>query len=145
MSKAFNEENKRTVIRQVRLGNYLTVAAALCGVDARTIHYWMKKGKDNPEGIYGIFYQKVQQAKAEWEAEALGLIVGSQDPKMMLEIMSRKSPDRWSASTRVTVQVKKHIEKFMDFLTASLEEEPELLERVLKIAVRYEELGEYDD
>jgi hypothetical protein len=140
--EAFNTQTTSQIVESIRIGNYKSTAAQLSGISYRTLTNWLKKGREEPEGIYGQFYLDVLKAEAEFEANAVSELTMSGNPKYLLEVLSRRSPEKWSATSRVNVQVNQKIEDFMNFLCDALSDEPDTLKRVLEIASNYSPDGE---
>jgi hypothetical protein len=140
--EAFNTQTTSQIVESIRIGNYKSTAAQLSGISYRTLTNWLKKGREEPEGNYGQFYLDVLKAEAEFEANAVSELTMSGNPKYLLEVLSRRSPEKWSATSRVNVQVNQKIEDFMNFLCDALSDEPDTLKRVLEIASNYSPEGE---
>ena len=89
----------------IRAGNYQKVAAANCGVKERTWYHWLERARDvkRPTIEQRHLLQSVAMADAQFEALHVQRIMGSADPKVSLEMLSRRFPERW-ASTRHTTQ-----------------------------------------
>ena len=89
----------------IRAGNYQKVAAANCGIKERTWYHWLERAREakRPTIQQRHLLQSVAMADAQWEALHVQRIMASRDPKVSLEMLARRHPERW-ASTRHTTQ-----------------------------------------
>ena len=60
------------IARQLRLGNYLSTAAALAGVTTETIRAWCRRGARARSGPYRAFAERILKASAEFESQMVG-------------------------------------------------------------------------
>ena len=93
-----NEEKIKIMVDFIKEGNYDSVAANAAGISRQTFYRYIRKGKEDREGIYYDFYQAVEQAKAEGEVALLKTVKAAsqrtwQAAAWMLE---RSRPDRWA-------------------------------------------------
>jgi predicted TPR repeat methyltransferase len=139
MKSKFTKDNQDTIIDLMRAGNHKTVAAQSVGIDYRTLARWLADGKEEDSKYYE-FAQRVLMAEAEFETAAVASITANQNPKYLLEVLSRKNPNRWASTSKVQLLTEQKIEHFMDFLCDNLSEDPEILAKVLEIASKYEDL-----
>ena len=58
----------------IRSGLYLEDAASLAGVDVRSVHRWMARGDDEPDGQHAAFCHAIKKAVSETQVAALGII-----------------------------------------------------------------------
>lgn len=142
---AFTPNNVRTIIDSVAKGNYLSTACESAGISYRTVAKWMSEGKNDEDSKYHDFYISVTQAKALFEEQSVETIVNTQSPKYLLEILGRKDPSKWSATSRVNLMVAEQIEGFMHFIVEGLKDSPEALELFLSLASKYEQDNNTED
>lgn len=138
----FTPQVRQQIVSLIRAGNYLKAASASAGVSYRAVLGWMQRGKTEGEGEYFDFYKAVKKAEADFEQEAVANILASEQPKYILEILSRRNPSSWASTSRVSIQVKEKIENFLEFLAIKLEAEPEILKKVLTLATEYQDENE---
>jgi len=81
----------------VKGGNYIETACALAGVGRSTYFSWMKRGKDEPESIYGEFLDSMEKAAAWSEARDVQLITEASRKNWTAAAwrLERKFPGRW--------------------------------------------------
>lgn len=99
----FTEDRWRIIIRAVRAGNYLCTAAALAGVEYRTLNRWLKD--ERPAFVQ--FRRRLRQAEAAWEAQNVAYITqhARKDPRLGLEALERRFRARWGRrDTSVTLR-----------------------------------------
>ncbi len=56
-------ELAQRIAKLVERGNYVGVAAQLCGVSKRTSSSWLARGRKEPDSIYGQFLQRILDLK----------------------------------------------------------------------------------
>lgn len=134
----FTLKIKEQILAYLRAGSNKSTAAHLCGVSYRTFHNWMRYGHEKPGTLFEGFHTEVLRAEAEFEADCVRMLTDTQNPKYILEVLSRRAPDRWSSSTRINLQVDQKIEDFMNFLIEALSEDRDTLTKVLEVAAEYE-------
>jgi predicted site-specific integrase-resolvase len=93
-----NQEKTDLMVSFIEEGNYDMVAAQAAGITRQTFYRWIRRGKDEHEGIYYDFAQAVESAKARGEVNLLKTVKAAstrswQAAAWMLE---RSRPARWS-------------------------------------------------
>lgn len=126
-------------------GNRLDTAAAAVGIARSTLHEWLRKGRKEPKGVYGVFVAKAEQAMALAEADAVNTvtIAGAAHWQARAWWLERKFPEQWGRRDThlVQTQVKGELEGMLNKLQSTLS--PEEYERVLAIiAARDDGAGE---
>lgn len=106
----FNDEVRRKILLALRNHHFMTSAAALAGVNAKTVYGWLQRGaKEDAAGMeteYTQFSQDVEFAIATSEGKALKTVTDSAqrgdttDAKWILE---RRHADRWAKKDKVEV------------------------------------------
>jgi hypothetical protein len=135
----FTPNNKKKIIDSVRKGNHRSTAACSVGITPRTLNNWLAEGRSEGGGAeYRQFHLDLIKAESDFESQIIDSLIETENPKYLLEVLSRRAPDRWAATQKVSLQVTKQIESFMEFLVSSLEDDPETLKKVLEIAASYE-------
>lgn len=90
------------ILTSLREGNYRIVACEAAHVDYQTFKRWMA----DPRPEYRNFRAAVLQAEADCEAEMVTIVrkAAKDDPRLALEYLARKFPERWAAKTRVEIE-----------------------------------------
>jgi len=135
--QSFVPEVINTIYVNLSKGNYLKSSAEAAGVSYRSVLGWMKKGKEDATPEHAEFYQNVKRITAEWEVKAVDSINKYGGAKLQLEMLSRKNPEQWAATTRAVKIANQRIEEFMDYLISELSDDPQVMERVLNIAKNF--------
>lgn len=106
MATKLTKKRHDTLVKMARLGHYDCTAARFSGVDPSTLKHWLRKGKEQTEGIYFEFAEAYELAKAQGETRLLSEItnaVEAGDWRAAAWILERKYPARWSKQNRVEV------------------------------------------
>jgi len=84
------------------MGHYMNTALALCNVKERTWYLNMERAETSkrPTKLQIHLMQSVRQADAQFEHLHVTRIVASKDPRLSLEMLSRRHPDKWAAQQR---------------------------------------------
>lgn len=92
MSK-FNEEITKEIIKLYNNGIPLKHCASAVGIDRRTLHRWMNRGKNARSGKYRRFYLDMQMARAKFIAFHQKKINESDDWKASRYLLEVTSPE----------------------------------------------------
>ena len=102
---------QQTIIKHIRNGNYISIAAQACGVCKDTLFHWMQWGEDaiasgnGEEDVYAVFFRAAKKAEAEAEAEDLAYIRSSKYGwQARAWIRERKDPERWAQKVRPSAE-----------------------------------------
>lgn len=89
----------------IRQGNYQKVAAANCGIKERTWFNWLERAgkRKRPSKVQAHLLQSLAEAEAQFEALHVQRIFASNDPKISMEMLARKYPDRWAATRKTQI------------------------------------------
>ena len=100
-SKLTPEITKR-ICDLVRAGNYLEVAAAVCGINKDTLFEWLKRGARSSRGPYKRFSDSVDIALAEAEINDVNALdkAANADWRVPAWRLERKHPTRWGRMDR---------------------------------------------
>lgn len=141
----FTTEIKRTIIASLQLGNYQEVACKLSGVSTSTFRRWLQKGEQEEAGEYFEFKLDVDRAIAQAEAGLVSYVsvAAETDHKAALELLARRFPQRWSSSSRVNLQVEKHLESVLTALETKLPKE--VFDQVILALVECDELNQSEN
>jgi hypothetical protein len=102
------------VVTLVRAGNYFAVAAEAVGVHRETLRRWLKKGEDADEGLYFELVERVRQAEALAEVDAVAVVrEGGKAWIANMTYLERRHPDRWRRATD-TRPIKEPAEKTLE-------------------------------
>lgn len=106
-------------------------AADRAGLARSTLYAWMERGREQSEGPFRDFLDRVQQAitdrRLTYEAELRAH--GRHEWKAHLELMRQADPKRYAP--RVFVHVAEELNDAFDSLEAEFCDEPEILERAI--------------
>lgn len=108
---------QRAVVKALRQGNYLAVAARQAGIHRVTLNAWLKKGAEAQQAVdrgeeltgdaprYLAFRVAVQEAEAQAEADLVARWSAAtrHDWRAAAELLARRHPDKWSPTKSVTL------------------------------------------
>jgi hypothetical protein len=104
-----NEDTVERLVTFLKLGNYMTVAAAMCGLDNTQCAHWLREGiQEDGRPWAKEFHRKVTNAKAYAQAAALQVVRDAAlngDWRASAWYLSRVAPDQWGAQSRVELTV----------------------------------------
>jgi len=91
------KEVQEKIVESLKVGNFREPSVKYAGISMRTFQNWMRRGKEEEEGIYVDFRSAVIEAEESAEIHAVKTIVdfGNEDPKHLQWWLERKFPDRW--------------------------------------------------
>jgi len=87
---------KAKILAALRDGNYRHVASQAAGIDYATLARWMQDPR------HRAFREDCERAEAEAELQLVGIVrrAAEGDPKLALEFLSRRHPERWAATAK---------------------------------------------
>lgn len=94
------------IVELVSAGNYKATAAKANGVGESTLYRWLEQGEADAAAdiasVHREFREAITRAEADSETKLLDAIVRAipDDPKLALEILSRRHPARWARTNR---------------------------------------------
>jgi hypothetical protein len=114
---ALTPELQDQIVRVVRAGNYLKVAAQFCGIGESTLRLWLSKGRKaaalrdaggtvpEEDQRYLAFLEAVTQSESAAEVAAVThwRSAFADDWRAARDYLRYSQPDRWSPVTRVSV------------------------------------------
>lgn len=85
------------ICRAIEAGNTPVTSARAAGISATTFYTWLKRGQEEEEGPYRIFFEKVDRADARSEQTAVALLVeaSKSDWKAAESYLSRRFGANW--------------------------------------------------
>ena len=85
------------ILEKIEAGNHPVIAARAAGLAESTFRNWLARGREETEGPYYTFYQRISQAEAEHESALVARVqeAANWDYKAALELLSRRHPYRW--------------------------------------------------
>jgi len=100
----FNDEVETQILRALRAGGHLEIAAAAAGISPKTLYEWFRKG-DQGEEPYKTFKDKCSLVMASVEVRVVRDVVnaGKHDPKYLQWWLERRFPERWAKSVNQNV------------------------------------------
>lgn len=118
------------ILSAIRAGNYVETAVAFAGLRKDTFYQWLRRGAEQPKGIYREFSDAVKKAQAESETGQVATI-----RKASLEywqaaawILERRFPRKWGQKVRISVE--EELREFVERLESRLP--PDIFEKVLE-------------
>lgn len=95
-----NDETKKRLFDAVKQCNTLEVSCSQAGISYRTMRNWEERGRREKSGEYFHFFQALRQAKAEAEAQLVGIITRAteKDWKAAVYLLERRNPKDWGKS-----------------------------------------------
>ena len=70
-----NEQTEAKFLQGLKLGLTYELAASYAGVDRTTIYNWLRRGQDEPDGIYFDFFHAVKQSEGQCAAQCMTRII----------------------------------------------------------------------
>jgi hypothetical protein len=95
------DEVEAKILKAIRTGNYLVVAARYAGVHPGTVHRWIKlgdpEGRERRNARCRRFRERVEQARAEAEVRHVSLVTkaGERQWRAAAFMLERGAPERW--------------------------------------------------
>jgi hypothetical protein len=89
-------------VRYLEAGNYLDVAAQLCGVSRKTVNLWERRGRRQKRGKYRDFLDAVKKAEGRVETRNLLIIAKAAEKHWQAAAwwLERRNPQRWMRKER---------------------------------------------
>lgn len=126
----FDKAKAQEICAKLRLGHFLTHAAALVRVPERTVHHWLSQGRKATSGPLHDFALDVDYARADFVDHALIPIRrGGKNAKDLQWLLSKLQPK--THGDRIAVHLEEGISEIVEALRAGLE--PEAFERVVEV------------
>jgi hypothetical protein len=126
----FDVEKGQRVCSALSEGLFLTDAAAIVGVDVRTVERWIEAGRRGREPYAG-FAKDVDHARAQFVLLSLRKIrEGADDTRGLRWLLERLRPRQYG--DRVQVHIENHVNELLEQLEKVLP--PDVYELVLAVA-----------
>src|SRR5215211_5579749 len=99
-----SDEVEERILKAIRIGNHITVAAQYAGIHPATFYRWMNGDPDASDKRnlrYRRFRERVAQARAEAEVRHVSLIAkaGERQWRVAAFLLERGSPERWGKAS----------------------------------------------
>ena len=90
------------VCQYLTMGHYMNTALSLCGIKERTWYKNMERAEmsKRPTKLQIHLMQSVAKADAQFEHVHVARLFKSDDPRISLEMLSRRHPDKWAATQK---------------------------------------------
>lgn len=110
-------ELKENITNAVRAGNYAKVACQASNIDESTFYRWVRIGEDQAQldeadrdsalDDFYQFYLSISEAEANSEVTIVSGIHDKipDDPRLGLDFLARKHPERWGKKPDVSVEL----------------------------------------
>lgn len=93
-------ERQEKIAGWIEQGRSMTSAARMAGVSPETVFNWMDRGRDEEEGEYNDFFNRITRAKGEGEEYYMRSIVEMAkeegDHRFLASLMKQRFPEAWS-------------------------------------------------
>lgn len=122
-------ENQEQIAAVIEQGGSITEAARKCGIHRETIGRWAEKGRQQDEGIFADFYDRLTRAQGQGEATyrqaLLQIAIETDDTATLMAMLKQRYPDAWGEVKRgeqsgLTVELKRQVVEKLQ------EDDPEL-------------------
>ena len=99
-------EKIKEICDKLASGCYAETAAVTSGIAENTYYQWLKLAEEGKEP-YVKFLQSVKEATAKAELVMVAKInqAGTDDPRCLQWLLSRRHPDRWADKSRQQVEL----------------------------------------
>lgn len=106
------------IVSAVADGNTRIDAAGAAGISPRTLHAWLKKGRDNKRNGYYALYAAVKKAEAEAAAKAVKAIraAGEKAWQAYAWWLERKYPEAWGDSRKELKEYRELIKELLKYV-----------------------------
>ncbi len=97
-------ESEDLILKALRAGGHLDIAAASAGVHHKTLLTWFKRGRDGEEP-YKSFLERCSLVMASLEIRVVRDVInaGQQDPNHLKWWLERRFPERWGKKVQQNV------------------------------------------
>jgi hypothetical protein len=106
-------EVQKRIIHALLHGNYRKIAVEAGGIAISTFNRWMVKGKKagQKNENYRTFRAAVLEAEKRAESDAVERIYRNPDPKILLDLLGRRYPERWGKDTMLIKTLMRKIDE----------------------------------
>lgn len=100
-------ERYEAIIRYVKSGACLNHAAYAVGIDEQTLFSWLKRGAEEPDGLYGIFLDDFNRAKSMSIIRNVGIVqrAASDDWTAAKWLLTVLEPDVYGNKSTVKTEI----------------------------------------
>jgi hypothetical protein len=104
LTRAVMEE----IVRNMASCAHASVAAGCAGVGSRTFFSWMRRGKEEPDTLYGEFRRGIQKAARTAEMRLAALVAKEADrnPDHAKWMLTHRFRERWAETSKLHVTAK---------------------------------------
>lgn len=95
-------ERQEKITQAILAGNYFETACRYAGIGESTGYEWLARGEGKharrkQNALYAQFAEAVRQSEAQTEVRAVALIQQGlpKNPRLALDFLARRFPDRW--------------------------------------------------
>lgn len=98
---------QQRIVEALNAGNYRHVAAAYGGIGLSTFHRWLAQGAAQKRGRFRAFREAIEEAETNAQVRLVAVVATNaiSDPRLALEMMSRRWPREWGKSDRMALTV----------------------------------------
>lgn len=90
--------------RELRAGAFLATACPFVGIHYRTIERHLAIGRADPSSVWGPLAQRLDRARAEFDARAVKRLARSRDDRTLQWLLERRDPKRFHLALKVLIE-----------------------------------------
>jgi hypothetical protein len=96
------------IVRNMASCAHPSIAAGCANVSKRTFHVWMRRGKAEPDGIYGEFRHRILMAEKSAEMRLAALIAkaAAASPDHAKWMLTHRFKRRWAETSKIQLSGK---------------------------------------
>ena len=102
--KKFSEETCQCLIENYSKGLPLKYCADIAGIDRRTVHRWMEKGRESKRGKYRDFYIDMQRAKSKFVSKHIQKIQDNKSWMSSQYLLQVTDPDEFVVAEKQKIE-----------------------------------------
>ena len=97
-------ENQEAIASVIEQGGSISEAARKVGIHRETIGTWMEKGREQDQGIFSDFFDRLTRARGQGEATyrqaLLQIAIETDDTATLMAMLKQRYPDSWAEVDR---------------------------------------------
>ena len=102
--KKFSDETCQCLIENYSKGLPLKYCADIAGIDRRTVHRWMEKGRESKRGKYRDFYIDMQKAKSKFVSKHIQKIQDNKSWMSSQYLLQVTDPDEFVVAEKQKIE-----------------------------------------
>ena len=99
----FIPEIEERIVQYIKAGAFLETAILAAGVSRPVYRSWIAEGKRDPDGRFGLFMKKVEEAMSQTEVLLASKVTNAAGRHWQAAtwLLERKHPDRWKGNSEM--------------------------------------------